>query len=109
MTSPSNRLCPAAYDGIGCSMLTGVLTLLAVDAAVFVLQAVLPARHVEGYALDRDGRPLHYRLNGLLVFGVVVAAYCALAALGVIAWDHFYVHRWEMLATAFCVGLAFSF
>ena len=90
-------------------MFIGVLALLGVYAAVFALHALLPARVVEGYVSDAAGKPLRYRLNGLGVAAVVVAGYLALAATGVIAWDFFYVHRWVMLATAFCVGLVFSF
>jgi hypothetical protein len=89
-------------------MLVSVLALLGVYVAVFALYALLPGRWVEGYAVDASGRRLRYHLNGLLVFGVIVGGYLALAANGAIAWDFFYLHRWGMLATAFMVGLAFT-
>jgi protein-S-isoprenylcysteine O-methyltransferase Ste14 len=89
-------------------MLVSVFALLAVYSTVFALYVVLPGRWVEGYARDASGRRLRYHLNGLLVFGVVVGAYVALAANGVMAWDFFYLHRVGMLATAFVVGLCFT-
>ncbi len=49
----------------------GFLTPLIVFAAFFVLQMVLPGRHVPGYVINRKtGEPRDYRLNGLLVFVV---------------------------------------
>ena len=44
-------------------------TPLAVFAAFWVAQFVLPARRVPGYVIDpASGEPRDYRLNGLLVF-----------------------------------------
>jgi len=87
----------------------GVLWLLAIYSATFVLYVVLPGRWVEGYVRDASGRPLRYHLDGLFVFGVVIATYVALAARGVIAWDVLYGYRWELVATAIAVGLVFTF
>jgi delta14-sterol reductase len=89
-------------------MIAGALSVLVVYLLVVALHVVLPARHVEGYVRDAAGRPLRYRLNGLLVFAVVVAGYAALAAGGCVPWDFFYLHRYAMLATAFVTGLAFT-
>jgi hypothetical protein len=89
-------------------MVTGALSLLGVYLAVLLLHVILPGRWVEGYVFDAAGRRLRYRLNGLLVFAVVVGGYLALAASGAIPWDFFYLHRVSMLATAFVVGLAFT-
>jgi delta14-sterol reductase len=90
-------------------MVLGVLAQLSIYLAVFALQVVLPGRWVEGYALDAQGRRLRYHLNGLWVFLAVIAGYSAFSALGVIGWDFIYVHRVSMLATAFCVGVVFTF
>ena len=98
----------SAYNVLVSGMLVSVSALLAVYSVVFALYVSLPGRWVEGYARDASGRRLRYRLNGLLVFGVVVGGYVALAANGVMAWDFFYLHRVGMLATAFVVGLAFT-
>ncbi|HEY6034591.1 MAG TPA: DUF1295 domain-containing protein [Kofleriaceae bacterium] len=89
--------------------MTGVLALLAVYAATFVLYVALPGRWVEGYVRDAAGRPLRYHLNGLLVFAVVIAGYVALAATGTIAWDLFYRERVTTLVTAIALGLVFTF
>jgi protein-S-isoprenylcysteine O-methyltransferase Ste14 len=87
----------------------GVLWLLAIYSATFVLYAVLPGRSVEGYARDATGKPLRYHLDGLLVFAIVIAGYVALAYSDVIEWDVLYLDRVEMLATAIVVGLVFTF
>jgi delta14-sterol reductase len=90
-------------------MVVGSLGLLFIYAVVLALYAALPGRWVDGYARDSLGRRLRYHLNGLLVFAVVIGAYSGLAASGLIGWDFIYAHRISMLATAFCVGLAFTF
>jgi delta14-sterol reductase len=89
--------------------MTGVLALLAVYLATFVLYLTLPGRWVVGYARDASGAPLRYHLDGLFVFAVVIAAYVALAATGTIAWDLFYRERVTALATAIGTGLVFTF
>jgi protein-S-isoprenylcysteine O-methyltransferase Ste14 len=89
-------------------MATGVLSLIGVYLSVLVLHVILPGRWVEGYVFDPAGRRLRYRLNGLLVFVVVVAGWSALAASGWLPWDFFYLHRVSMLVTAFLIGIVFS-
>ena len=88
--------------------MTGVLALLAVYAATFVLYLALPGRWVAGYARDAGGAPLRYHLDGLLVFAVVIGAYVALAVTGTIAWDLFYRERVTTLVTAIAVGVVFT-
>jgi delta14-sterol reductase len=88
--------------------LISVAALLFTYLCAFALQALLPARRVEGYALDAQGRPLRYRLNALLVFAVVIGGWAALAGAGVVPWDFFYLHRVPLLATAFVSGLVFT-
>jgi delta14-sterol reductase len=89
-------------------MLTGAVSLLGLYLLIVGLHILLPGCWVDGYARDAHGRRLRYRLNGLLVFCVVVLGYVALAATGVLPWDFFYVHRVVMLGTAFVTGLAFT-
>ncbi|HTS80527.1 MAG TPA: DUF1295 domain-containing protein [Myxococcaceae bacterium] len=79
-----------------------------IDGGIFALHALLPARRVEGYVRDARGAPLRYRLNGLLVFAVTVAIWVALCRAGWLAWDAFYVHRWEMAAGACALGMLFT-
>lgn len=75
---------------------------------IFVLHLVLPASRVEGYVKDAHGRPLRYRLNGLLVFFVTVALSMVACRQGLLPWDAFYLHRWEMAAGACGLGLLFT-
>jgi protein-S-isoprenylcysteine O-methyltransferase Ste14 len=86
----------------------GVLWLLAIYAATFVLYVALPGRWVDGYAKGADGKPLRYHLDGLLVLAVMLGGYVALAETGTIAWDVFWIHRFAMLATAVIVGIVFT-
>ncbi len=56
--------------------IAGFLTPLAVFAAFFVVQVVLPGRRVPGYVIDeKTGEPRSYRLNGILVFAVAVVVW----------------------------------
>jgi protein-S-isoprenylcysteine O-methyltransferase Ste14 len=91
------------------AMPVGAWVLLAIYGAIVLLHVVLPARAVEGYVNDAAGRRLRYRLNGLLVFVLVVAGYAVLAVGGVVPWDLLYRERFALLATAFAVGLLFTF
>ena len=79
-----------------------------ISGGIFALHAVLPAREVEGYVRDASGAPLRYRLNGPLVFAVSVAIWVGLCRAGWLAWDAFYVHRWEMGAGACVLGILFT-
>ncbi len=81
---------------------------IAIYALCLVLHLVLPARHVDGYVVGEDGRPLRYRLNGLLVFVVVVGGFIAAAWHGLVAWDVFYLARWPMALSACALGLLFT-
>ncbi len=78
-------------------------------AVMLGLHLLLPARKVTGYVRDPvTGEPLSYRLNGLLVLVVLVAAWAGLGAGGVVAWDWLYTHRWSGLVGAAVLGLLFS-
>ncbi len=56
--------------------IAGFLTPLAIFAVFFVVQLVLPGRRVPGYVVDPEtGEPRPYRLNGLLVFVIMVAVW----------------------------------
>ena len=49
--------------------IAGFFTPLAIFAAFFLAQMILPARRVPGYVINPEtGRPRNYRLNGILVF-----------------------------------------
>ena len=53
-------------------------TPLAVFAAFFLAQVILPARRVPGYVIDEQtGQPRNYRLNGLLVFALMLIVWAS--------------------------------
>jgi hypothetical protein len=77
--------------------------------AILLLHLVVPARWVDGYVTDTDtGKKLRYRLNGLRVLVVTVIAWALACRAGLLAWDALFVHRWDMLAGAFVVGILFT-
>jgi protein-S-isoprenylcysteine O-methyltransferase Ste14 len=96
-------------SGFGTPVIFGFLAPWLVYATVLALHVVLPAQEVAGYMRRADGRPLRYRLNGLLVLIVVLALYVTAVCWGVIPWDFFWEHRWEGLAGACVLGLLFTF
>lgn len=75
---------------------------------IFVLHAVLPARQVQGYVKDANGTPLRYRLNGLWVLFLSVGLWALTCRQGLLEWDAFWLHRWELAAGACVLGLLFS-
>jgi delta14-sterol reductase len=89
-------------------MIAPVLLPIAVFALVLALHRLLPSRHVEGYARDEHDRPLPYRLNGLVVFLVVIGLWALACAQGLIAWDALWVHRWDGLEAACVLGIICS-
>jgi len=87
----------------------GFLAPAAVYALVSALHLVVPARRVDGYVIDpRTSRPHRYRLNGLLVFTLTLAIWAGACASGLLAWDFFWTTRWEGLAGACSIGVAFT-
>jgi hypothetical protein len=87
---------------------SGFLSFWLIDAAVWLLHVVLPARNVSGYVRDDTGQPLRYRLNGLWVFVTLIALWAVACRDGLLAWDAFYVERWRALSGAVVLGLVFS-
>ncbi len=79
-----------------------------IDAAVLLAYAGVPARAVDGYVRDAAGKPLRYRLNGLRVFVLCLAAWAAACWAGWLRWDALYVHRWESAFGACVTGLLFT-
>lgn len=76
---------------------------------VLVLNAVVPGRWVDGYVLNTaTQKPLRYHLNGLRVFALSIALWVAACFFGLIRWNEFYLHRWDMAISACVTGLLFS-
>lgn len=83
---------------------------LVIYLVITVLLLIVPGRWVDGYVVNPEtGKPYRYRLNGLRVLVVTVGLWALACWRGWLAWDAFYVHRWELLAGAFVLGLVFSF
>ncbi len=80
-----------------------------IHGAVLLLHLALPARNVDGYVTDADtGRPLRYRLNGLVVLGLAIAAWWGLGRADLVPLDWLHRHRWDGVAGAVALGLAFT-
>lgn len=78
-------------------------------ALILALQALVPARRAEGYARDEiSNEPIIYRLNGLPVFLLVVAAWFMSGYTGLVPYEWLWQHRWSGLAGAFALGLIAS-
>ena len=95
--------------------IAGFFTPLAVFAAFFLAQIILPARRVPGYVINPEtGEPRQYRLNGLLVFVIAVLVWAfAFEPMG-ISRDWFYrssvyaVAGGTVFTTVFAVIAVFS-
>lgn len=81
----------------------------AIYAAILALNIAVPGRWVTGYVThEGSGEKLRYRLNGLRVLALSIGIWALLCASGLLAWDAFYLHRWEMMSGAFVLGLLFT-
>ncbi len=64
------------FELSGAEVIAGFFTPLAIFAAFFLAQVILPGRRVPGYVTDENtGEPRQYRLNGLLVFLIAIAVW----------------------------------
>jgi len=89
--------------------LAGFIAPACVYALVMVLHLVIPARTVDGYVVSPvTGKPYRYRLNGLVVYGVVIGLWALACSSGWLAWDFFWQTRFEGLAGACAIGLVFT-
>ncbi len=84
--------------------IAGFLTPLAIFAAFFVVQLILPGRRVTGYVINPEtGEPRNYKLNGVLVFAIAVAVWAF--EVGGLPRDWFYRSTIYAVAggTVFCI------
>ncbi|MEQ1864428.1 MAG: DUF1295 domain-containing protein [Micropepsaceae bacterium] len=89
--------------------LAGFLAPLGVYALITLLHLVVPARTVDGYVIDpATGKPHRYRLNGLIVYWLMIGLWALACKSGWLAWDFFWTTRWEGLAGACVFGLIFT-
>jgi len=91
------------------SPIAGFVAPFVIYAFIFLCHLLLPARVVDGYVVDPvTGRPRRYRLNGLLVLTVTLAAYVALTLPTGIHPDWLYQQRWPVLAGACTLGVLYT-
>ena len=77
-----------------------------VSGVVLLLHLLLPARRVAGYALEEStGKPMMYRLNGVMVLCTVVALWLLLGYLKLVPFDWFWSQRWRCAFGAGVLGL----
>lgn len=89
--------------------LVGFFAPALVYAVITVLHLIVPARHVAGYVIDpTTSAPYRYRLNGLIVYVLTIGLWALACSRGWLAWDFFWVTRWEGLAGACTLGLLFT-
>jgi len=90
-------------------VLAGVFAPWAIYATILVLHLALPARWIDGYVRDEStGAPLRYRLNGLLVFAVVMGLAWLIGMAEWLPSDWLWTHRRSGLFGAWILGLAFT-
>jgi len=76
---------------------------------ILALHLAVPGRWVAGYVTHHQtGETLRYRLNGLRVLAISIAGWLLACASGLLAWDAFYVQRWQLLAGSFALGILFT-
>jgi len=89
--------------------LAGYFAPACVYALITLLHLVVPARNVDGYAIDpATHKPYRYRLNGLVVFAFTMTLWALACSSHLIAWDFFWTTRWQGLAGACVLGLVFT-
>jgi protein-S-isoprenylcysteine O-methyltransferase Ste14 len=76
---------------------------------VFALNAVVPGRWVDGYVTNpATGAKYRYHLNGLRVLILSVGMWALACWQGLLEWNAFYLHRWELVLGACVTGLVAS-
>ena len=90
--------------------LLGFFSSWIVYAFLLILHLFVPARTMDGYVLDTStGHPYKYRINGLAVLLVAVAAWALLGRFRIVPYDWLYRHRWSGLGGAVALGLIASY
>ncbi|GBG31131.1 Ubiquitin carboxyl-terminal hydrolase 48 [Hondaea fermentalgiana] len=101
-------------EGQGSSMVVllpsveSLVSVAGVYSVCAVLHVLLPARRVQGYACDRRGKPLTYRLNGLRVLLVTLVGWASVCSTGLIRPEFMAERAWDHALAANIVGLCAS-
>ena len=87
----------------------GFLTPVIISFIIYILNATLPGRWVNGY-ITKPGSPekMIYHLNGILVFIVTVLLWFLAGYFKIVPYDWLYSYRWYGLAGACTAGIIFS-
>jgi hypothetical protein len=87
----------------------GILAPTLISLFIFLLNAVLPGRWVNGY-ISKPGSTdkMKYHLNGMLVFLIMVLIWFLLGYFKVFPFDWLYIYRWYGLAGACMLGIIFT-
>jgi protein-S-isoprenylcysteine O-methyltransferase Ste14 len=87
----------------------GALAPVIAVTTIFILNAILPGRWVNGYITKQGSdEKVRYHLNGISVFFVMIVLWLLLGITGIVSFDYLYVHRWQGLAGACILGTAFT-
>jgi delta14-sterol reductase len=87
----------------------GVFAPALIAGLVFLLNLLLPGRWVTGYVTHPGtNKKLNYRLNGLLVFIVIVLVWYLIGRFHLVPFDWLYRIRWFGAAGACAFGIIFS-
>jgi protein-S-isoprenylcysteine O-methyltransferase Ste14 len=84
---------------------TGPLLTSSLYTLVGVLYLLVPGLVVQGYGFSSKQK---IRLNGLRVYGVVLAICYTITMLNILPANILYLHRWEMAVTSFVIGIIFT-
>lgn len=91
------------------SNIWGYIAPVIVISAIFLLNALLPGRWVDGYITRPDSKEkMRYRLNGLSVLTLAVMVWFIAGYSETLPFNWLYLHRWEGAAGACVLGLIFS-
>lgn len=91
------------------TVLLGFLTTVIIYSGIVLLHSILPSRNVKGYVTHhKTGEKLHYRLNGLFILLLSIAAWWLLGYFKVVPYDWLYTVRFYSFGGAFSIGILFS-
>ena len=89
--------------------LLGFLAPTLIALIIFILNAILPGRWVNGYVTKPgSNEKMRYHLNGMFVFVVLLFAWFVTGYFKIIPFDWLYTYRWYGLAGACLLGILFS-
>jgi protein-S-isoprenylcysteine O-methyltransferase Ste14 len=87
----------------------GFLTPAFLAITIFVFNALLPGKWITGYiSKPNSTEKMRYRLNGFLVFVVIILLWFFAGYFNIVPFDWLYKYRWQGLAGAFVIGVIFS-